>query len=111
MTIEIFIMAVIGIIVTIYLFKNNIQNIKKERSLAIEEKVASLGGEIVRVEHLDRESCPYSDMYKNPDCMYQFYRVRYAVGDSRKLGYAILILKQNSFGSSLLANTSWVWYF
>lgn len=104
------IIAVIGGVASFFLLKYNAQIVKKERDEAINLKIQELGGEIIKVEHVDRQGCPYSDYYRDPDHMYKFYRIRYEVSGQRKMAYAILILKQNWFGPSLVAEARWSWH-
>ena len=111
MSVEIIIIALVGVVAAVVLFRKNTQAVKNDRQSAIEEKVKELGGEIVVVEQVDRAGCPYSDEFNNPDSMYKFYRIRYSVDDHRKLGYGVLIIKQNWYGPALAGNTKWIWYF
>ena len=110
MSVEMIIVALIGVVVAVVLFTRNIQEVKKERQSAIEDKIKALGGEIVATEQIDRRDCPYSDEFKDPDRMYKFYRISYSVEDHQKSAYGVLTMKMNWYGPSLAAKTKWLWY-
>ena len=107
----IFIFAVIGIVLSIFLFKNNTEEIRKERLLAIKKKVSSLGGEIIQIDEVDRQTFHNSNLYNNPDETYKFYKIKYSIRSKEKVGYGVLILERNSYGPALAAKTKWMWHF
>ena len=104
-------MAFLGTVFVIWALLKNAKTVGRVRMAEIEKQVESVGGTIVKVEKIDREVCPYSDGFDNPDMMVKFYRIRYEVEDKRKLGYGILTMKQNWYGPSLAADTKWIWHF
>ncbi len=99
-----------GIVFAVWSLKRNAGDIEEERQQAIEAAVASKGGEIVAVEQIERENCPYSEEFSDTQRMYKFYRIRYEVDGRRKLGYGILCIEPSPYGPSLSAATEWKWH-
>lgn len=111
MSVEIIIIAFVGVVAAVVLLVRNTQDVMKDRQSAIEKRVRELGGEIVATEQVDRADCPYSKEFNDPDSMYKFYRIRYSVDHHGRLGYGVLTMKMNWYGPSLNAKTNWLWYF
>ena len=107
----VFLFIVIGIVLGIFLFKNNTEEVKKERLMAIKKKVSSLGGKVIKIDKINREAFNYSDIYDNPDKMYIFYKIRYSVRNMEKVGYGVLVLERNWYGPALSAKIEWMWHF
>lgn len=95
----------------IWFLNNNGKEVEKDRMKTIEEKVIALGGEVVVIEEVDRNGCPYSEQFLNPDSLYKFFRVRYEVEGQRRLGYCILKLEQNFYGPAIAGRPTWIWRF
>ena len=111
MSVEIIIMAFVGMVAAVVMLVRNTQYVKRDRQLAIEKRVRELGGEVVVCEQVARVDCPYSQEFNDPDSMYKFYRIEYSVDDHGKSGYGVLAIKMNWYGPSLNAKTNWLWYF
>lgn len=105
------IMAVLGLAFSVWILKYNAKVAGNDRMEAIHKKIDELNGVIIAIEKIDRTAYPYEDIFNNSGNMYKFYRIRYEVEGRRKLGYGVLIIKQNSYGPALAMNTEWVWKF
>ena len=104
-------MTIASGIFVVWVLKHNAQAAKSDRIGAIERKLKEVNGQVIAIEQIDRSAYPFDDELTNPDMMYKLYRIRYEVEGKRKLGYGVLIIKQNTYGPALAMNTEWIWKF
>ena len=69
----------------------------------------SLGGNIISIELAKRTNCPFNNEYEEVELSYKFYRVKYALEDKLKEGWAILAMKQNWYGPNGAIQSKWMW--
>lgn len=85
------------------------RRVYNERMNIIEKKVKSVGGNIISIEQVKRTGFPFNGEYKEVDLNYKYYRIKYALEDKLKEGWAILAMKQNWYGPNGAIQTEWMW--
>ena len=107
--IAIFTTLVGGVIISSWMFIVTSKRVYKERMNIIERKIKSLGGNIINIEQVQRAACPLNNEFTEIDLSYKFFRIRYALEDKSKEGWAILSMKQNWFGPGGAIQSKWMW--
>jgi len=82
---------------------------KQRRMDIIQNKIGSIGGNVFSIELIDRKGCPFSGEFEDPDLAYKFYKISYQVDCEMKQGWAILKMKQRSYGPGGAIDSRWVW--
>lgn len=89
-------------------FRAASKRVYKDRLNTIEEKVKSMGGSVVNIEHVKRENCFLKNDYNDPDFFYRFYKIIYYIKDKQKEGWAIAAITVSYYGGT--ANRlKWIW--
>jgi len=82
---------------------------KQKRMNIIKSRIRSIGGHVFSIELIDRRDCHFADEFEDPDWVYKFYKISYQVDGKMKAGWAILKMKQRSYGPGGDIDSSWVW--
>jgi len=82
---------------------------KQERLDIIKNQIISIGGQVLSIELIDRKHSPFNHEFESPDLTYKFYKISYLVNCEIKEGWAILKMKQRSYGPSGVIDSDWVW--
>lgn len=98
-----------GAIISTWMLVATSRSVYKERMSIIEKKVKSLGGNIITIEQVKRTNCPINNEYKEVDLSYKFFRIKYALEDKLKEGWAIIAMKQNWYGGNGTIDSKWMW--
>ena len=85
------------------------RRVYNKRMNIIEKEIKSLGGNIISIELVKRTNCPFNNEYEEVELSYKFYRVKYALEDKLKEGWAILAMKQNWYGPNGAIQSKWMW--
>jgi len=83
--------------------------VQRKRMEVINNYIGSLEGNVLRIDLIDRKHCPFSDEYHNPDLVYKFYKISYAVKQELKEGWAVLEMKQPWYGPGGAIEEQWIW--
>ncbi|WP_157810324.1 hypothetical protein [Vibrio sp. HA2012] len=83
--------------------------VKQERIDTIKKYIRSIGGNTLNIDLTDRKDCPFSSEYTNPDRVYKFYKIRYIADHEQKVCWAVLEMKQRSYGPGGAITTHWIW--
>lgn len=100
---------VIGAIFSTWMCIATSKRVFKERMNIIEKEIRLLGGNIISIEQVQRKSFPFSNEYNEMELSYKFYKVKYALEDKLKEGWAILGMKQNWNGPNGAIKSKWMW--
>ena len=85
------------------------KQVEHERMDAIKKKISIIGGNVISIELINRNNCPFSSEYQDPDLVYKFYKVIYDVQHESKECWVTLEMKQRSYGPSSAIQTNWIW--
>ncbi|WP_040556711.1 hypothetical protein [Reinekea blandensis] len=97
--------------VSVWLLLRMSGQVEKERMAIINNKVHELGGSLLRSDLVSRQNCSFQSEYSDPDFVYKFYKIAYKVGTETKECWAILEMKQRSFGPGGAIQANWIWRF
>lgn len=98
-----------GAIISSWMIVVTSRSVYNQRMCIIEKKIKSLGGNIINIEQVKRMSCPINNEYKEAELSYKFFRVKYALEDKLKEGWAIIAMKQNWYGGNGTIDSKWMW--
>lgn len=104
-----FLTFVVGAIFSSWMCIVTSRRVYSERMKTIEKEIKSLGGNIISIEQMKRTNCPHNNEYKDVELSYKFYRVKYALEDKLKEGWAILGMKQDPFRPNGAIQSKWMW--
>jgi hypothetical protein len=85
------------------------KSVHKERMNLIEEKVRSLGGNVINIEQVQRNSFPFSEEYKDVELSYKFYKVKYTLEDKLVEDWVIQGMRQAVLGGNGTIHSKWIW--
>ncbi len=95
--------------IAVWLLLSMSGRVARNRINTISQHIRSIGGSPVSIDLTERQACPFSQEYHDPDLAYKFYRARYAVGQEEKELWAVLEMKQNRYGPSSAIKEHWIW--
>lgn len=96
--------------ISVWLMLRMSRQVRIRRINLIRQQVSEHGGEVLSVELSDRQHCPLSSEYHDPDLSYKFYDIRYRINGELKQGWAILEMKQNWYGPGSAIKENWLWF-
>lgn len=105
------IILMLGIMISGWMLTSTSRRIHSERNIIIQNKVISMGGNILKIEQVKRTDCPINEDYREIDSSYKFFRINYTLDDKLKEGWAILSMKQNWYGPNGAIDAKWMWRF
>lgn len=85
------------------------RRVYRRRMEIIKQQIKSIGGNTLSIDLIDRNNCPFSREYEDPDLVYKFYKISYQSDHQIKEGWAILEMKQNRYGPSGAIKENWIW--
>ncbi len=95
--------------VSVWLLMRVSKQTERERMAVISNKIRSMDGSIVSIDLIKRSRCPFSNEYQNPDFVYKFYKITYDIDLEIKECWAILEMKQPSYGPGNAIHSNWIW--
>ncbi|VBB07708.1 Hypothetical protein LUCI_2973 [Lucifera butyrica] len=107
--VALFLTLVGGVIISSWMLIATSRSVYNQRMRIIEKEIKSLGGNIISIEQVQRTNCPINNDYKEAELSYKFFRVKYALEDKLKEGWAILAMKQNWYGGNGAIDSKWMW--
>jgi len=107
--VALFLTLVGGVIISSWMLIITSRSVYNERMSIIEKKIRLLGGNIINIEQVKRTNCPINQEYKEAKLSYKFFRVKYALEDKLKEGWAIIAMKQNWYGGNGTIDSKWMW--
>ncbi len=104
-----FLLTFIAGAVSVWLLMRVSRYSERERAEVIKKKITSMGGKVISINLMKRTTCPFSAEYQDPDLVYKFYRVTYDSEHELKKCWAVLEMKQPSYGPGGAIQSNWIW--
>ncbi|MFT6984861.1 MAG: hypothetical protein ACJAT7_000662 [Psychromonas sp.] len=82
---------------------------EQDRMDVINKQISTIGGNTISIDLVARKNCPFSSEYGDPDLVYKFYKITYDVEHELKECWAVLEMKQRSYGPSGAIKANWIW--
>lgn len=104
-----FLLAFVAGGISVWVLMRMSGQVGRDRIDEIKKHIASIGGTATDIDLVSAKDCPFSSEYKAPGFAYKFYRIAYLHWGEPKKMWAILEIKQRSYGSALRSASNWVW--